>query len=253
MSNDTSLPVETQEILARLRPHLPGCLQKIEHSGLGLRFVFAPFTGAEPAPEVPSSFRADPGLTYVRESEDAAEHRLRQRAEVIITDLYDEARRQWRDAAYVRDLREVIGDAPALWAAYQREATVLATAEAYLRTPEAAHEWPSAIARLVDAQDSTLAAARAFDRRGQDIAEVQDRHLYADLRHSEALIRAGHPEAKNWHIASFSGYGVCSRSEGDEPLAEAVRRRIERQEAHLAKVARLSASVASVPGPRRAG
>ncbi|MFG2841102.1 hypothetical protein ACGFYE_39700 [Streptomyces zaomyceticus] len=255
---------QVQEILARLRPHLPANLKKIEPNpkGFGMRYEFGPFTGTEPCPEGPAAFRRDPGLTFVRESEDVAEHQLRTAADRILTDLYDTARKQWTDAVYVRDLKAVVQDAPALWAAYQREATVLETAYAYLRTPEAAGEWPSAVARLVDAQDSTAAAAAAFDRRAADIARVHDRHLYADLGRSDAFARAGHPQAADWHIVSYVNYASRSYSEHDAflPLAAKVRHLIERQEAHLAKVARLAPAaltaptvVAQVPNPRQHG
>ncbi|PAM99593.1 hypothetical protein CJI59_22095 [Streptomyces sp. Alain-F2R5] len=99
---------------------------------------------------------------------------------------------------------------------------------------QAAREWPAAISRLVDAQDAALAAAAAFDSRAIDIADVHYKHLYADLSQDQALAKAGYPEAKDWHVGD--GFGGYFR----DGLAEKVTGLIEQQDAHLAKVGRLS-------------
>jgi hypothetical protein len=227
---------EHRQIWERLAPHLPPYLRKIENhpSGWGLSFQFAAFTGREEEPDVPRAFYSDPQLTYVRESENPGEHRLRRAADTIINDLYTKAREEWRNAAYVADLRKVVRDAPDCWKAYEREAKALESAYAYLRTPQAAPEWPAAISRLVDAQERTLAAAAAFDERAVDIARVHEKHLYADLGHVQALTQAGYPGAADWHVVNcFDGYF-------SDFLRETVTRLIEEQETHLAKVARLS-------------
>lgn len=231
----TLTPEETREVFARLQPHLPSYLKKVKPgpSGWGLHFEFAPFTGREEEPAKSASVYDDPKLRYVRETEDAAEHRLREAADVILSDLYNQAREQWQNAAYVADLRRVVRDAPERWRAYEREAKALEAAYAYLRTPQAAKEWPSAITRLVDAQIRTRAAAAAFDERAADIARVHDEHLYADLARDQALKAAGYPEGKDWHV----GDGFDNHFRG---LADQVDRLIEQQETHLAKVSRLA-------------
>ncbi|MFB7598379.1 hypothetical protein [Streptomyces sp. NPDC056160] len=235
-STFTLTPDETGEVFARLQPYLPPYLKKIEIGplGWGLRFEFVPFTGCEDEPVEPASSYGDPRLTYVLESEDAVEHRLRTAARTILADLFSQAREEWKGAAYVVALRRVVKDAPARWWAYEREAKALESAYAYLRAPQAAAEWPSAISRLVDAQERALAAAAAFDERAVDIAQVHYEHLYADLGPDQALAKAGYPEAKDWHVGD--GFGGCFR----DGLADKVRRLIEEQEAHLAKVSRLS-------------
>ncbi|MGW0294774.1 hypothetical protein [Streptomyces tuirus] len=232
----TITAAEQAQLFERLAPHLPTYLRKVEPHpcGWGLRFEFAPFTGREKAPTVPSSRYDDPRLKYVPESENPAEHRLREAADLILGELYDEARREWKDAAYVADLRQAVKDAPDRWKAYEREAKALESAYAYLRTPQAGAEWPSAISRLVDAQDRARAAASAFDERAVEIAQVHERHLYADLSHAQALTNAGHPDATDWHVgSSYEGYLTGF-------LSEDLERRIKEQDAHVAKVARLS-------------
>jgi hypothetical protein len=239
---------EMDEIFARLQPHFPAYLRKVEPSpyGVGLRFEFAPFTGREEAPARPQSFWDDPQLTFVPQREDAREHRLRRCAGQILDDLYDEARDQWKDAAYVADLKQAVADAPDRWKTYEREAKALESAYAYLRTPDAAREWPAALSRMVDAQDRTRTAAAAFDERAWEIARVHDKHLYADLGHDAALAQAGYPEAKDWHIASADEYGSTYYSSFNThvPLTEQVRRLIEQQDNHITKVGRLSGAFA---------
>ncbi|OSZ59295.1 hypothetical protein OQI_17190 [Streptomyces pharetrae CZA14] len=227
--------VPYQQVLDRITPHLPSYLRKIEPTPYGrVTFTFAPFTGCEKEPAKPDSYYDDPRLACVPESQDAAEHRIRTVARSVLDDLYEQARQQWKDVAYVADLRKVVRDAPDRWRAYEREAKALEAAYAYLRTPQAATEWPAAISRLVDAQDRTRAAAVAFDERARDIAHVHDQHLYADLSQDEALARAGYPEARDWHIGDgFGGYfrdGLVGKVDG----------LIQEQEQHLAKVGRLS-------------
>ncbi|MET8615840.1 hypothetical protein [Streptomyces misionensis] len=225
---------EQRQIFDRLAPHLPACLQKVEPSPYGgLRFEFAEFTGREEEPVKPGSYYQDPRLTYVHESEDASEHRIRWAAQLILGDLYDRARAQWKMAAYVADLREVVRDAPERWEAYEREAAALEAAYAYLRTAPAAQEWPAALSRLVDAQDRTLAAAIAFDDRARDIAAVHYQHLYADLSPDQALEKAGYPGAKSWHVGD--GFGGYFRDSLQEKVADLIRQ----QESHLSKVGRL--------------
>ncbi|MDX3186178.1 hypothetical protein PV334_33605 [Streptomyces sp. ME02-7008A-1] len=235
-------PDEMTEILDRLRPHFPPYLTKIDRSEFGhLTFEFTPFTGREAEPVRPSTHHDD-RLHYVPEADDEAEHLLREKASRLLDRLFERAQDEWRDAAYVADLRRIVQDAPARWAAYRREAEALDTAYAYLRTPEAATEWPSAVSRLIDAQSRAGAAAAAFDERGQQIADAHDRHVYADLGRQAALTAAGYPEAAEWHIADASSYGRRQYMDWDThpPLTEQIRCQVEQQDTHLAKVRRLS-------------
>lgn len=225
---------EQRQIFDRLTPHLPAYLRKVESSPYGgLRFEFAAFTGREKEPVKPDSYYQDPRLTYVPESEDASEHRIRRAAQIILGDLYDRARAEWKVAAYVADLREVVRDAPERWGVYEREAAALEAAYAYLRTAPAAQEWPAALSRLVDAQDRTLAAAVAFDERARDIAAAHYQHLYADLGPDQALAKAGYPGAAGWHVGD--GFGGHFSGSLREKVADLIRQ----QETHLAKVSRL--------------
>ncbi|MGW6940001.1 hypothetical protein ACWGF3_13500 [Streptomyces xanthophaeus] len=237
-------PEELTEIFSRLQPYLPKYLKKIDAQSHGLRFEFEPFTGREGEPWSPSTLE-DPKLSWVLQSDDEAEHLLREKARVVLDNLYEEARREWRDAAYIADLKTTVKDADALWGAYQHEAKALTSAYDYLRTPAAASEWPSALSRLIDAQDCTKAAATAFDERGQEIARVHSKHLYADLGHNAALAAAGFPDAKDWPVADYDRYERSHYSAWDThpPLEERVRRLVEEQDVHLAKVGRLSGTV----------
>lgn len=238
-------PQQMQEAFNRLQPYIPKFLKEIDAQTSWLRFKFEPFTGREEEPHRPSTHE-DPQLTYVPESENEAEHTIRLAAEMILSDLFGQARREWKDAVYTADLKAVVKDAGARWETYQREAEVLTEAYGYLRTPEAAKEWPSALSRLIDAQGRTKAAAVAFDERGQEIARVHSKHLYADLGYDAALAAAGFPEGKDWPIAEADSYGQSYYSAwaSNPPLEERARRLVEEQTAHVAEVARLSGTVA---------
>ncbi|HWU11286.1 MAG TPA: hypothetical protein VN520_33835 [Streptomyces sp.] len=238
-------PEEIRVIFDRLHPYLPPNLKKVEPhpSGFGLSFTFTPpFTGREEEPFKPVAAYDDPRLSYVSQTENEAEHLLRRQAGLVLDDVYQRAREQWRDAAYISDLRAAIHEAPALWKTYQHELKALGSAYDYLRTPEAAREWAPAVSRLIDAQDRTRTAATAFDREAAEIARVHERHLYADLGHTAALTAAGYPEAAEWPIAEADSYGQSHYSDWDThpPLAEQIRRLIEQQDTHLAKIRRLS-------------
>lgn len=233
-------PDELKAIFIRLQPYLPPYLKKVNTRSWGLEFEFAPFTGREEQPAAPLTGR-DPNMSYVPETENRAEHLFRRKAGVILANVYEAANAQWANAAYIADLKTVVQDAPALWQAYQRETKALEAAYGHLRTPEAAREWPSAVSRLIDAQDSTRTAADAFDGRAEEIARVQERHLYSEMGRADALKAAGYPETGDWHIVSAyqydrSGFG----GRNDRGLGSLVRRLIERQDAHVAKIARMS-------------
>ncbi|AKN75008.1 hypothetical protein QR97_39715 [Streptomyces sp. PBH53] len=242
---------EQREIFARLQPYLPQNLRRVEpRSGWGVRCEFAAYIGREQRPAIPKSFYDDPKLRYVAQAADPTEHRLRVVANSILTEVYELAVAEWRDAAYVADLRAVISQGvPERWEAYERKLAALESAYDYLRTPNAAKEWPSAVSRLVDAQERTMSAARAFDECACEIAQTHSRHLYADLSRNAALAKAGYPEASKWHIADADHYDSGPHfsdlfSDLNVPLAESVRRLIERQDAHLTKVGRLSGTTA---------
>ncbi|MFF7954040.1 hypothetical protein [Streptomyces griseorubiginosus] len=238
---------EVREVFTRLQPHLPPYLRKIEPTPYnGLRFELAPFTGREERPAMPRAFYDDPTLRFVAEEDNPREFRIREMAERVLSDLLEQAGNEWRDAAYVADLKDTVRDAPDRWRAYEREAKALESAYTYLRTPEAAKEWPAALSRLVDAQDRTRTAAAAFDERAEAIARVHEKHLYADLAHVAALTQAGHPDAAHWPIVSADDYGSSyfSSFSTHVPLTEQVRRLIEQQDNHITKVGHLMGTAA---------
>ncbi|WP_449351513.1 hypothetical protein [Streptomyces shaanxiensis] len=233
---------EVSEAFARLQPYLPPYLRKIEPTPYnGLRFELAPFTGREERPTMPRAFYDDPTLRFVAEENDPREFRIREMADRVMSDLLEQADAAWRDAAYVADLKDTVRDAPDRWRAYEREAKALESAYAYLRTPEAAKEWPATLSRLIDAQDRTRTAAAAFDERAEEIARVHEKHLYADLGHAAALTQAGYLEATGWPIAPADDYGSSYYSAFNThvPLTELVRRLIEQQDNHITKVGQL--------------
>lgn len=236
-----------RDIIERIRRDLPSRVERIEPHGIGcVQYTLTPYTGTEPRPENPVSYRAD--LSLALSDAEREEKRAREIGRHILYDINETMLREWSDARYIRDLAKAVKAASGLWRDYWRTSRALEDAYAYLRTSAAAGEWRSAISRLIDAQDRALAAARAFDERARDIAQVHDDNVYSDLTHLEALTRAGYPAAAEWDVAPVSEYGPWSPPRS--PLEEKVRQLIEQQDAHLAKVARLSAPLVAVPQQR---
>ncbi|MFC8009130.1 hypothetical protein [Streptomyces cinereoruber] len=239
------------DILNRLRPYLPTQLTTVKPGAYNLHFSFAPFTGLEPKPEEPAcqTICDDPKLSHKhwdkeagRPVADEAEYELRELARTILNDSYREARIQWKNARHVAQLKKTVKDAGALWKAHQQAKSAVEAAFAYLRDPQAATEWPSAVSRLIDTHATYLAAALAFDDRAQEIAEVHSENFHEEmLGYDEALTAAGYPEAKDWQIASNDDYGTDYRGEyGRYTTAGQAQRLIKEQEAHIAKVGQLT-------------
>ncbi|WP_415939982.1 hypothetical protein [Streptomyces sp. 039-1] len=231
---------ELREIFERLQPYLPSQLRTVEPAPCrGLRYDFAPFSGRETEPSRPDASYDDPRLTYVREDADAQEHKLRLVAREILRDVYERLYVLWRDASYVADLKAAVQDAPTRWQAYEREFKATESAYAYLRTPEAGPEWPSAVSRLVDAQERLLAAAVAFAVRAREIALVHEKYLYSDLVPHAALQAAGYPDATGWHIGETCEGRFLDR------LTDTVRTAINQQRAHVTQVSQLAGASTS--------
>jgi hypothetical protein len=235
----------------RLRPHLPAYLTKVEPHTYHIRYTFKPFTGREAEPTEPDYklICDDPKLAHQhwdkeagRPIADEVEYELREAARHLLSDVYRQARIEWKNARHVADLKTVVKNTGDLWKAHNQAKRAVEAAFAYLRDPDAAKEWPAAVSRLIDAQDTYMAAAVTFDDRAQEIAEVHDRHLYEHmLGYTEALVAAGYPEAKDWYITSADDYGKNYRGEyGRYTTAGQAQALIKEQEAHVTKVARLS-------------
>lgn len=245
----------TEIFNVRLRPHLPTYLTKVEPHTYRIRCTFTPFTGQEPEPVTPDRYWEDPTLAYRHMDENAgrpvadeAEYRLREAARYLLQDVYRQARIQWKNARHVADLRAVVTNTGDLWKAHNQAKRAVEAAFAYLRDPDAAKEWHAAVSRLVDAQDTYMAAALAFDNRAREIAEVHERHFHEEmLGYGEALAAAGFPEAKDWPIASVGDYGTDYRGEYERCTAAGqAQALIKEQEAHVAKVGRLAGQTTDV-------
>ncbi|WP_103528963.1 hypothetical protein [Streptomyces sp. SM12] len=219
--------LELVEILTRLKPHLPPSLTAVDAKQGRLLCHFTAFTGREATPLAP--------YLTTKEFEDTEEfHRL----STVLGDIYDQAHAEWEVAAFTADMTAVIGDTPECWTTYKAARQSLDAAYDYLRSPDASQEWPSAISRLVDCQERTLAAANAFDARALEIARVTQKHLYSAYNRADALRAAGHPEGADWPIADLDAY---TSTWVEQTLAESVRQLISTQETHVTKVSRLAA------------
>jgi hypothetical protein len=239
----------------RLRPHLPTYLTKVEPHTYHVSYSFTPFTGREAEPTEPDYklICDDPKLAHEHWDKEAgrpianeAEYELREAARHLLSDVYRQARIEWKNAQHVADLKSVVENTGDLWKAHNQAKRAVEAAFAYLRDTDAAKEWPAAVSRLVDAQDTYMAAAIAFDDRAQEIAEVHEKHFHEHmLGYTEALVAAGFPEAKDWPIGSTYDYGRNYCGEYDRStLAGQAQALIKEQETHVAKVGRLAGRAA---------
>ncbi|WP_329583626.1 hypothetical protein [Streptomyces sp. NBC_01361] len=233
----------------RLRPYLPTYLIKVDPQTHSIRYTFTPFTGQEDEPTTPRRYSEDPKLAYQHLDEKArrsiateAEYELREAARFLLDDIYRAARIEWKNARYIAALKAAVKNAGDLWKAHNQAKRAAEAAFSYLREPDAAKEWTAAVSRLVDAHDTYMKAAVAFDERARDIAEVHDQNLYEESpSYKEAYASAGFPEAWDWPIAELGDYGLNYRGEyREDTLAGRAQALIKEQEAHVAKVGRLS-------------
>ncbi|MEW2393043.1 hypothetical protein AB0933_32250 [Streptomyces venezuelae] len=240
----------------RLAPYLPAHLTNVEPnpSGWGISYTFKPFTGREDEPREPRRYYDDPKLCYRHQDREAgrpeageAEYDLREKARHFLDEVYSEARTEWRNARYIAALKAVVKNTGDLYKQYGQARTAVDAAYAYLREPEAAKEWPTAVSRLIDAHGALKAAATAFDERAQQIAEVDEEHFHEEMPgYDEALKAAGYPEGKHWPIASPRDYGTNYRGEYDRAtLSGQAQTLIREQEEHVAKVGRLAGTPAA--------
>jgi hypothetical protein len=237
---------ELTEVLDRLKPYLPQQLRTVGSRDGRLYCEFHAFNGVTTEPYPPSAAQSDPRLSFLPEGGDPVEKTLRHTAHTILIDIYERARREWQDVRYVELLREKAGDADALWQTYLDKATALKEAYDFLRDPAASAAWPSALSRLLDAQNSAVAAATAFEAQAEQIARIHRAFLVTDLSEREALMAAGFPNATDWPVADHYVYERVARDFGqsDLPLVEQVRRLVAEQKDHVREIRELSGETA---------
>ncbi|MGP3777095.1 hypothetical protein ACTWJ8_40305 (plasmid) [Streptomyces sp. SDT5-1] len=252
---------ELKEIFTRrIAPYLPAQFEKAEPhpSGWGNSYTFKPFTGAEPKPEEPyDRYSKDLKLAYKFEDEfhgrevaTEDEYELREKARHFLDQVYDEARTRWRNAKYVRDLKQILGngEATAAWKRWEQAQRAADAAYGYLRKPEATPEWQSAVARLLDTHKELAAAAEAFDAKAERIAWAHKENSCEEgYGYVEALREAGFPEAAEWHVAEPEDYAPTYgyRAREAKNLQAQAASLIKSHEDDVAKIGRLSGAPAS--------
>lgn len=252
---------ELKEIFnVRLAPYLPAHLEKVEPrpSGWGNAYTFKPYTGAETEPEEPyDRWKDDPKLAWRHEDErdgrpvaSEAEYELREKARYFLDQVYSQARTEWRNGRHLTSLKKTLADGKAAtaWKRWGQAKTATDAAYAYLRDPDAAKEWQTAVSRLVDTHTELKAAAEAFDEKAQEIAQIHWDNIHEEgYGYDEALRLAGHPEATEWTICGHDDYTPDYRGEWNDwarCLQAQAARQIAEQEAHVAKVGHLTSQTA---------
>ncbi len=223
---------EAQGLAEQTRAHHHEHFQGVVADGPDrVRFVFGPFTGQETPPYQPFPVHSDESLSPA--------------ARALLMEEYRQAERLWRTAQYVRLLKQATSGAAAAWAAY-----TAARAEMDVRftaldtTPDGA--WRSAVHRLVTAQETVRAAARAWDKIAARIATVHDhRQKSAGISRDEAYTRAGlDPVGSGWLIGNAADYRTPWRE--DTPLLGQAAEAIDTQRTRLRTVTTLCGSTGAV-------
>ncbi|MFD9592033.1 hypothetical protein ACFWA9_04650 [Kitasatospora sp. NPDC059973] len=184
-----------------------------------LVFTFKPFTGTEKEPVMLAEAWRDESLTRAAREALAAE--------------YEDARRLWLDARYVREMKAAGIGAAELWTAYTQARQEMDRLFSSLDST-ADTQWRSTVSRLVTAQEKALKEAAAWDRKGRTIIDVHNAHNYSNLSQREAFEKAGLDTA--WEFGARSDYDGWGRS----PLNQEVFNAVERQREHLRQVANLT-------------
>ncbi|KOV10749.1 hypothetical protein ADK60_37535 [Streptomyces sp. XY431] len=146
---------------------------------------------------------------------------------------YEDARRLWLDARYVRELKIVSTGAPELWTAYTQAQQEMDLIFASLHSTADTH-WRSTVSRLVATQETVLTASAAWDRKARTVVDVHVAHNHSNLSQREAAEKAGLDTA--WEFGSHCDYDSWGRT----PLNQQVFNAVERQREHLRQVANLT-------------
>ncbi|MET8703636.1 hypothetical protein ABZW10_33015 [Kitasatospora sp. NPDC004723] len=206
-----------------MQPHGEGYVQVLHH----------PFTGAESAPREPETYR-DPALTDVDRE--------------IIRREYEALSAVWEKARGSRELGLLAAKALPLWQGWTRAAKSAEAAYAALTDDSTLDStgWHARTLRLVEAHAAMLAAARAFDVAGSEIATAYDKHSraldYGDERALAEILADSGIDADGWEIGfphDYEGSSVYSTA-GAGPLARIAEQRIAQHKENLRQVAELT-------------
>jgi hypothetical protein len=214
-------PDEATQALAQLEglhhPHFKGTTTGRYGN---VHFDLAPFTGHEPEPTIPTEIYRNKNLGHT--------------AYAFLEAEYEQARTMWHNARYINALTDATAGAPALWDTYATARRDMDRIYAALATTPDTH-WRATVFKLIAAQEKTLAAAQAWDRKGADIARAHAVRHDGDLGRSEAYKRIG-VDADAWIVGSEDDYVGW----GETPLYGRIRRAVDAQGEQLQKVANLT-------------
>ncbi|GAA2811536.1 hypothetical protein GCM10010441_40290 [Kitasatospora paracochleata] len=207
--------------------HHPHFVSITKTDDTNVQWTFKPFTGSEAEPIVPTAFWRDDTLS------EAARNTLEFEYEV--------ARRLWRDARYIRDIKEAAAGAASCWDRYTQARNEMDALFTAMDTTADTH-WRATVSKLLTAQEKTLAAAAAWDHKAKPIAYVHGTYGRTELTRREVYERAGidPTDATAWVIGDDSDYDARWDL---KPLQKLVHDAVEAQREHLRKVAELTADL----------
>ncbi|MFC9734298.1 hypothetical protein ACFWGM_35510 [Streptomyces roseolus] len=192
-------------------------------------FYFHAFTGREPRPEMPREAWDDPALTYEQKRELDAQY-------TVAESLWSQGRLRIQAAPVMRR-------AAPLWQAWKEtEALLRETFEAFRHSPDGM--WRAQLLRLTEAEETALAAAKAWDAVAEELSLLAAEQRRASTEGHELELTTVAAElgldASDWSIHWPDDYTSRSYSWPQTPTVRALTAEIERQRERLREVARLA-------------
>lgn len=186
----------------------------------GRRYQFWPFTGTEPAPQLPAGVdRLDPELRD------------------LINEEYNAAREQHATAKFLLHATPAIHAANVNWDQYQKATRAMRAAfRSLLATPD--NHWLSAMSRLTTNQQTALKAAREWDHTAATLQNLLH-SVYVpaagqNLRYPQEVL-ADYPWVDAWVESIRQTLGMLSTDEAGAAYRH-VESEIRRQKNHVQQV-----------------
>lgn len=194
-------------------------------------YWFAPFTGREPKPEVPSAVYDDETVTREQRRE--------------LGNQYQAARTIWSQARLRVQAGPLLRQAAPLWEAWQAAQTELRQVfKGFWKTEDG--RWRAQLLRLTDAEQAAKEAAAEWDEVAGKLARLTEDQIRIagendELRLTQVAEELG-LDASEWLIGLYWDYepNVYGHS---TPLVEALTREINEQRERLREVAKLAGDV----------
>ncbi|AEM88656.1 hypothetical protein [Streptomyces violaceusniger] len=195
-----------------------------------ITYWFAPFTGREPRPEVPSAVYDDKTTTYEQRKQ--------------LSNQYRAARTVWSQARLRLLAGPLLREAGPVWEEWQTALAELRRVfKGFWETEDG--RWRMQLLRLTDAEQVAKKAAVAWDQVAEKLAKLAEEQIHVAGERDELRLTTVAEElgldASAWSVDLVWEYETSYGH--STPLVEALTREINEQRERLRKVAQLAGDV----------